>query len=114
MPYFSVTTNKEIDAGAANALAEKTPGVLAEVLEKPAKYIMVSITQGVSMAFFENTEPAAFVELKSIGLPPDKLKDYSKAICEYLETEIGVAKNRIYIDFKDLNGKMFGFNCGTC
>ncbi len=33
---------------------------------------------------------------------------------EYIESEIGVSGKRIYIEFTDLDGKMFGWNGGTC
>ena len=114
MPYFNVETNKEIDTAATEALLEKTATFLAELLGKPGKFIMVSVNSNAQMLFGGNTDPAAFIQLKSIGLPKDQVKEYSKSICEYIESEIGVSGKRIYIEFTDLDGKMFGFNGGTC
>ncbi len=62
------------------------------------------------MMFQGNTEFIAYIELKSIGLPKDKCSDFSKEICEFIEFELGISPDRVYIDFCDIDRKMFGWN----
>jgi phenylpyruvate tautomerase PptA (4-oxalocrotonate tautomerase family) len=78
MPYFSIETNQTIDQISNQELLKKTSAFIAGLLGKPL------IFNGIE-------EPTVFAQLKSIGLP----------------------KDRVYIDFKDIKGKMFGWNGKT-
>jgi hypothetical protein len=53
------------------------------------------------------------VELKSISLTPESCAALSKSLCEFLNTELGVSPERAYVEFWNINGKMFGWNGGT-
>jgi hypothetical protein len=113
MPYLKIETSERLDEGAIQEFLRRISAFTAKLLGKPERWIMVSINQGIPMIFDANTQPAAFVELKSIGLGQDKCADLSKALCNFLEAELGIAPDRVYIEFWDINGKMFGWNGGT-
>jgi len=113
MPYFKIETNQSLDASGVEQLLKDASTFACELLGKPENYIMVSIHQGVLMSFAGNTMPVAYVKLKSIGLAKDKCGGYSKDICEFVETQLGISPDRIYIDFADIDGKMFGWNRKT-
>ena len=113
MPYFKIETNQSLDASDAEQFLKDASAFACELLGKPENYMMVSIHQGVSMLFSGNTMPVAYVKLKSLGLKQDKCGGYSKDICEFVETKLGISPDRIYIDFADINGKMFGWNRKT-
>ena len=49
------------------------------------------------------------VRVKSIGLPKESCPQMSDKICSLLEQEMHVPKNRVFIDFKDLEREMFGW-----
>ena len=74
---------------------------------------MVSIEPGQQMMFSGNDDPTAFVQLKSIGLAIDSCADFSSRICQFLAGELGIAADRVYIDFTDLERNMFGWNGKT-
>jgi len=110
MPYLKVQTNKDVKK---DDLPEKFSAKLAESLGKSESYVMVAFEDNVNMSFGGNKKPTAFMELKSIGLKANMTEDLSKMLCTLAHQELGVAKNRVYIEFKDAPGKMWGWNSGT-
>jgi phenylpyruvate tautomerase len=113
MPYLKIETNQRFDEAAAKGLLKKTSAFTAELLGKPEKWIMVSLSHNVPMMFDGSTEPVAYVELKSISLSQDACTGLSKSLCDFLNRELGVPPERVYIEFWSINGKMFGWNGGT-
>ena len=110
MPYFKIETNRVTDELKSEVLVKHASSFLAKLLGKPEKFIMVSYNHVLAMLFDGDTQPAAYVEVKGIGLNSSSCSDYSKAICEFLESEIGISPDRVYIDFANIDGKMFGWN----
>ncbi len=110
MPLLKIETNKELDKAQINNLVQKTSMYVSELLNKPEKWVMVSFIQSTSMLFNADNTPCAFITLKSIGLDVDKSSDLSAGLCAFLEKEIGVDSERIYIDFQVLERKEFGWN----
>jgi phenylpyruvate tautomerase len=113
MPYLKIETNKKIDNAATGDILSKTSKFISQLLAKPEKWVMISIQSEIPMMYNGNKEPAAYLELKSIGLPKEKCQDLSAQLCKFIESEIGVVPERIYIEFSDLERSMFGWNSGT-
>jgi len=113
MPYFKIETNQKLDDAGAEKLSKDMSLFLSGLLGKPERVIMVSVYHSITMMFNENTSPAAYVEMKSIGLTQDKCAEYSNAICGFFETSLNIPADRIYIDFAAINGEMFGWNKQT-
>ncbi len=113
MPYFKIETNREVEQKAQETFIADATRFVAELLSKPEESVMVSLAASISMRFQANENPTAYVEFKSIGLAREKCPDYSKQICEYLESALGIAPQRIYIEFTDIDGKMFGWDKST-
>lgn len=113
MPYFSIETNQPIDPASNRQLLKKTSAFIAELLGKPESYVMISIQPDTPLIFGGSDAPAAFVQLKSIGLAVDRCPELSEKICRLIEQELAVPQDRVYIDFKDLARNMFGWNGKT-
>jgi phenylpyruvate tautomerase PptA (4-oxalocrotonate tautomerase family) len=113
MPYFSIETNQPIDREARQQLLKKTSTFIADLLGKSESYVMISIQPDAPLIFGGSDEPAAFVRLKSIGLPTDRCPELSEKICHHIQEELGVPQDRVFIDFKDLEKSMFGWNGKT-
>ena len=113
MPYFSIETNQNVDGTYQQDLLKKSSSFIAGLLDKPESYVMISIKPGEPLVFGGNDLPAAFVRLKSIGLLEDRCAELSEKICGFIEQELGIPKDRVFIDFKDLKRKMFGWNGKT-
>ncbi len=113
MPYFSIETNQPLDEENHDELLKKTSAFVADLIGKPEKWVMVSIKPDTAMIYNGDKSPLAFVQLKSIGLPTDRCGAFSSAICDFLQKEFNIPPDRIYIDFKDIERKQFGWNGGT-
>jgi len=111
MPYLKVTTNKKIDN------KEELLGILskevANALGKPEFYVMVSLEDSVHIHFQGSSDLAAFVELRSIGLLESQTKDLSKELCQLLEQQFSIPKDRVYINFLDIRNTMWGWKGDT-
>ena len=113
MPYFSIETNQPIDANVNSELMKKATKFLAEVMEKPEHVIMVTIKPGMPYVFGGTDEPAAYVQIKAVALEKDKCPEFSRQVCDFLEAEISVPKDRVFIEFIDIDPTIFGFNGDT-
>ena len=113
MPYLKIETNKIVDKSDEEKLLKKTSAFTALLLNKPEKWIMVSIIHSASMVFDGSAQPTAYLELKSIGLDQQKCAELSDKLCAFVRVELGISPDRVYIEFWDINGKMFGWNGGT-
>ena len=113
MPYFSIETNQTTDRISNPELMKKTSAFIADLLGKPESYVMISIKPGASLVFGGSDQPAAFVRLKSIGLPKDRCTEFSAKICSYIAEELSVPQDRVFIDFKDIDRNLFGWNGKT-
>jgi phenylpyruvate tautomerase PptA (4-oxalocrotonate tautomerase family) len=113
MPYFSIETNQVPDDAGSTAFTRKASAFVAELLGKPESYVMTSLEPKTAMTFGATNGPAAFVRLKSIGLPRQRCGELAEAICAFVDRELGVPKDRVFIDFKDVERSLFGWNGDT-
>jgi phenylpyruvate tautomerase PptA (4-oxalocrotonate tautomerase family) len=111
MPVLKVQTNSEI--ADKKKFMEDATALLSRVLGKPSQYIMVIVEPNADMMFAGSSEPLAYLELKSIGLPENQTPGISAELCRFIESEIDVPQNRIYIEFANAQRDMFGWNGGT-
>jgi len=111
MPYLKVQTNQK--AKDKDQLLKKMSQRLANKLKKPETYVLVSLEDDKDLIFGGTKEPAVFLELKSIGLKESMTEDLSDVFCSLVKEELGIPKDRIYIEFKDVPRKMWGWNGST-
>jgi phenylpyruvate tautomerase len=111
MPYLSVQTNVAVadEAGLLTRISQQA----ARLLGKPESYVMVHIEAKTSMLFAGSTKPAAYVQLKSLGLPESKTAEFSAALCSLLHDELGLDAARIYIEFSSPERHLWGWNGAT-
>ncbi len=113
MPFFKIETSRQIDDTDIQSILERASGFISDMLAKPEQYVMVSIEANKQMMFGADAEPAAFVQLKSIGLPTDRCSEFSSRICQFINDELRVRPDRVFIDFKNLERNIFGWNGKT-
>ncbi|MBN2419852.1 MAG: hypothetical protein JXL81_10740 [Deltaproteobacteria bacterium] len=113
MPYFSIETNQNVEAADRSELMSKATGFLAEMLKKPVRAIMVTIKPGMPYMFSGTDDPTAFVQIKAVALEKGKCPEFSRQVCDFIENEISVPRDRIFIEFTDLDPSIFGFNGNT-
>lgn len=111
MPLLSIRTNIKVNDRASLAgLASKTT---ANAVGKPESYVMVVVEDQLTMLFAGNDEATAYLELKSIGLPESETESLSSALCQLVNEQLKIEKDRIYIEFSNAQRHMWGWNGST-
>jgi phenylpyruvate tautomerase len=113
MPLLKIQTNAVLDAEAGRKLVAEASRAVATLLGKPERYVMVALEPVATMAFAGDASPLAYLEMKSVGLPQGRTAALSKALCDLMSTRLGVPLDRIYIEFADAQGALWGWNGGT-
>ncbi|MEJ2424099.1 MAG: phenylpyruvate tautomerase MIF-related protein [Candidatus Thiodiazotropha sp.] len=113
MPLLHITTNQPIDPQTRSERIRQASSLVAEMLGKPERYVMVNLTENADMSFGGSSESLAYLELKSIGLPAARTSDFSKTLCGFIQETFGIAPERIYIEFSDAERHLWGWNSTT-
>jgi phenylpyruvate tautomerase len=109
MPYLKIQTNLPLTKKAERAILKNASSLVAQQLEKSESLVMIAIQPDTAMLFAGSDEPVAFLELKSVGLPGRKTKLLCQSLCELIEGHLGIAKDRVYVKFIDVNRGMWGW-----
>ena len=109
MPLLSIESNCSPSADIVKIASAK----VAEALGKPEQYVMVRYAHNPDMLFAGTNEPLAYLQLKSIGLPDSAATDLSAMLCDLLNEQLGIATERIYIEFKNVPRQLWGWNRAT-
>ncbi|MGB0723035.1 MAG: phenylpyruvate tautomerase MIF-related protein [Gammaproteobacteria bacterium] len=113
MPVLNITTNSPFPPEDREAKLTHLSRSLATLLGKPEGYVMVRVTPDAALVFAGTAQPAAYAELKSLGLPEDQTGAYSAALCQLISQTLGVPPGRTYIEFSSPPRHLFGWNEST-
>src|SRR5262245_37051308 len=104
----------EAGGSAADALLKDLSALLARELGKPEAYVMTCLEPRARLTFGGSDSPACYVEVKNIGtFKPELTARLSAALTERIGAALGVARDRIYIEFADARPHMWGYDGGT-
>ena len=115
MPLIKVQTSVTApETNQSEGLLKQLSASLAKHLGKPESYVMTALEANVPMTFAGTTDPVCYVEIKSVGsMRPQQTKAMSQDFCEQINQAIGVPTNRIYIEFADAQGYLWGWDGRT-
>jgi phenylpyruvate tautomerase len=114
MPYMNIKTNLELAPESRQSLLDDGVKMVSGLLNKPERYTMVALEDGLAMQFDGDAErPLAFVELKSIGLPGQETERLSAGIGNWIEQALNIPAERAYIVFASVERRMWGWNRAT-
>jgi phenylpyruvate tautomerase len=115
VPLVQVFTNVPAPAAPAEReLLGELSRLMAVRFDKPERWVMTCLVPGVAMTFGGTPAPTAFVAVKNIGtMQPEDTARLSCEIVERLEKALGVAPDRVYIQFTDAVDYLWGWNGGT-
>lgn len=115
MPLIQVKTSiQNPDQEQVNTLLTNLSAKLAKHLGKPESYVMTSFDANVPMTFGGTFEPTCYLEVKSVGtMSSSQTKSMSQDFCSIISEQLDIAKNRIYIEFADAKGYLWGWNGST-
>ena len=113
MPLLRVTTNQVLTPEITADIVRQYSSSVARLLGKPENYVMVILDINPNMSFAGTSDPLAYLELKSLGLPEDKTTEFSHALCELTYQLLGVQNGRVYIEFSSPARHFWGWNNTT-
>lgn len=113
MPTLRLLTNVEIAPDSRPELLSRASRTVAELLGKPESYVMVILEAGRDLLFAGTPDPAAYLELKSLGLPESRTAEFSRVLCGLLAETLAIPPERIYIEFSAPPRHLFGWNNAT-
>jgi len=100
MPYLNIQTNVSLPPEKESALLAAASSAISSGLGKPEAYVMVSVNPH-RVRFAGSEEPAAFLELKSIGLPA-KLTAVAASLTKLVSEHLAVPAGRVFIVFGNI------------
>lgn len=115
MPLIKVQTSASApDREGVEAMLKTLSQKLASHLGKPESYVMTAFEAEVAMTFAGSTDPACYIEIKSVGtMGADRTQAMSQDFCQEIAARLGVEPKRTYIEFADAPGAMWGWNGRT-
>lgn len=115
MPLIKVQTSIATpDAAQITNLLKQLSAALAKHTRKPESYVMTAFESAVPMTFGGTSDPTCYIEIKSVGsMTPDQTQSMSQDFCQQIEQALKVPVDRIYIEFADARGDMWGWNGAT-
>jgi phenylpyruvate tautomerase PptA (4-oxalocrotonate tautomerase family) len=115
MPLIKVQSSvNSPETAAVEGLLKTLSAKLAKHMGKPESYVMTAFEPNVAMTFAGTFDPVCYMEVKNIGsMNPSQTKAMSQDFCQVVNERLGVPINRIYIEFADAKGAMWGWNGST-
>lgn len=115
MPLIKVQSSiSQPEKGTVENLLSSLSARLAKHLGKPESYVMTAFESNIPMSFAGTFDPVCYVEIKSIGnMSSSQTKAMSKDFCSQISEKLDVDSDRIYIEFADAKGSMWGWNNST-
>jgi phenylpyruvate tautomerase PptA (4-oxalocrotonate tautomerase family) len=115
MPLIQVFTSAPAPPKAAKeALLRTLSRSLSSHFQKSEEWVMTCLVPDLAMTFAGESAPACFAVVKNVGeLPPDRATRLSEALTKELAEGLGVQKERVYIEFTEAKGRLWGWNGET-
>ena len=115
MPLIKVQSSiSNPETSEVEELLKSLSAKLAKHLGKSESYVMTAFEPGVTMSFAGTFDPVCYIEIKSVGnMSSAQTKAMSQDFCQQVSEKLGVPTNRIYIEFADARGAMWGWNKAT-
>jgi phenylpyruvate tautomerase len=113
MPLLKLETTLALSEDKRKTLLASLSKIVAEIIGKPEEYVMVTVNSATILMPGKPGD-AAFVDLRSIGgLGGDVPGKLSKKICALLNDSLGIAQNRIYLNFTEVEAANWGWKGDT-
>lgn len=113
MPLLKLQTSVPVPVEKEEDLLKQLSRAVSEAIGKPEQYVMVTLDAG-SILMGGKREPAAFIDLRSIGgLGGEVNRSISERVSIILGEALDIPSDRIYITFIELEASDWGYNGST-
>src|SRR3974390_1372196 len=113
MPLLKLETSVALNDEKKKTVLAALSKSVADTIGKPEQYVMVTNSQS-AILMSGKAGDAAFVDIRSIGgLSGDTNRRLSQQICKLLKDSLGIAPDRVYLNFSDLEAGNWGWNGST-
>ena len=113
MPLIKIQLSAPVAAEKKKELIADCSRILAEVTGKPERYVMAVLEAG-DFLVAGAPGPAAFLDVRGIGgLTKPVNARLSRQLCDLLKKDLGIAPERIYLNFTDVPATNWGWNGET-
>lgn len=113
MPSLTIHTNIHLEGFDTEKVLKLATRLMAESLEKPENVVMVRLEARSHLMFGGTTDPAAFVEVISLGLPDEAPAQLSESLSRFLKDNPGIRQERVFLHFPRVPRTHFGWNGKT-
>ncbi len=113
MPLLKLETTVPLTEEKAKPLLGALSKAMANATGKPEQYVMVTLSHS-AMLMSGKAGDAAFVDVRGIGgLNGETNRKLSQQICKTLKDSLGIASDRVYLNFTDVEAGNWGWNGST-
>ena len=113
MPLLKLETTALLPGEKGKPLLAALSKAVADATGKPEQYVMVTVIQS-TMLMSGKAGDAAFVDVRGIGgLNGETNRKLSQQICKLLKDSLGIAPDRIYLNFTEVEAGNWGWNGST-
>ena len=113
MPLLKLETTVPLPEEKGKPLLAVLSKAVASATAKPEQYVMVTVAQS-TMLMSGKTGDAAFVDVRGIGgLNGETNRKLSQQICKLLKDSLGIATDRVYLNFTEVEAGNWGWNGST-
>ena len=113
MPLLKLQISAALSDEKREDLLKALSKAVAEAIEKPEKYVMVTIKEA-DIIMSGEVKAAAFADVRSIGGLNSKVNNQlSQKISSLLKGMLGISADRVYITFTDVSPCNWGWNGST-
>lgn len=114
MPLIKLDLSERLIDESKKTLCARLSRLCAETLGKPEAYVMVALTDGVTMLHGGKGGPAAFADVRSIGGLSGKVNGaLAEKVCQALSEVAKVPGDRVYLNFTSLDAGHWGHDGST-
>jgi phenylpyruvate tautomerase len=113
MPLLKLETTVVLTDEKRKSLLASLSKLLAETTGKPEGYVMVTASQSAILMAGKPGD-AAFVDIRGIGgLSGEVNRQLSQKVCRLLNESLGLAQDRIYLNFTAVDAGNWGWKGDT-
>src|SRR5262245_25113951 len=113
MPLLKLETTVALSDEKKKTVLAALSKAVAGTIGKPEQYVMVTTSQS-AMLMSGKAGEAAYLDIRSIGgLNPKTNRKLSHRICKLLQDSLGIAPDRVYLNFIDVEAGSWGWNATT-